>query len=197
MSGKFAFPALLSLLLITAIAEAQGVKRTLNFSIGYGFPDVDKKYLPDYYGYSRGSTSQSGVFTGAFDYRFSRRMSVGVLVAHGVVSAPYYNYYSPSSVPDLTARLETWSFMIQLVRYIPISLRVVPYIKTGLGFNSWNQKYTDAYGNENAATPADVPDFARQIALGVKFRLSERAGFFVEGGYGKYIVLGGLSVKLL
>ena len=217
MNVKIVMTVLLSLLLITAVAEAQVIVVTrqprhekfkhpgenlpkfqpaLNLSIGYGFPDVDRKYLPDYYGYDRGTISQSGVFTGALDYRFSRRMSIGILVAHGAVSAPYYSYYSSPSAADLTTRLETWSFMIQIIRYIPISLWVTPYIKTAIGFNSWKQQFRDANGNETAVTHVDVPDFAHQIALGVKFRLSRRAGLFVEGGYGKYIVLGGLSIKL-
>lgn len=209
--------ALISALLVTEGADAQvivvtpaprpPVTRTMrpprrnlppfvpsvNVSVGYGFPDLDRNYLPDFYGYSRGNSSQSGVITGSVNYQFSRRMSIGVMVAHGAVSAPYYDYYS--STPDFTGRLEAWSFMITLVRYIPISATVTPYIRTAIGVNSWQQQYTDPTGNKVAVTTPDLPDLARQFGLGVRLRLSKRAGLFVEAGYGRYILNSGLSVK--
>ncbi|HMI63480.1 MAG TPA: hypothetical protein VK518_21340 [Puia sp.] len=168
---------------------------TINVSVGYGFPNLDRNYLPDFYGISRGNSSQSGVITGSVNYQFSRKMSLGVMVAHGAVTAPYYAYYSASPSPDFTGRLEAWSFMINLVRYIPISATVTPYIRTAIGFNSWQQEYTDPTGNKMAVATPDLPDLARQFALGVRFRLSQRAGLFVEAGYGRYILNSGLSVK--
>jgi hypothetical protein len=122
-------------------------------------------------------------------------MSIGVMVAHGSVSAPYYDYYSVSRSPDFTGRLEAWSFMINLVRYIPISATMTPYIRTAIGVNTWRQEYTDLNGNKMAVTTPDRPDLARQFALGVRFRLSQRAGLFIEAGYGRYILNSGLSVK--
>ena len=166
---------------------------SVNVSVGYGFPDLERNYLPDFYGYSRGNSSQRGVITGSVNYQFSRKMSIGVMVAHGTVSAPYYDYYS--STPDFTGRLEAWSFMITLVRYIPVSATVTPYIRTAIGVNSWQQHYTDPTGDKVAVTPPDLPDLARQFGLGVRLRLSQRAGLSVEAGYGRYILNSGLSVK--
>ena len=165
----------------------------VNVSVGYGFPDLDRNYLPDFYGFSRGNSSQSGVITGSINYQFSRKMSIGVMVAHGQVSAPYYDYYSTS--PDFTGRLEAWSFMVNIVRYIPIGVAVTPYIKTAIGVNSWQQEYKDPDGNKEAVTAADPPDLARQFALGARFRISRQASLFVEAGYGKYILNSGFSVK--
>ena len=85
--------------------------------------------------------------------------------------------------------------MINLVRYIPVSAAVTPYIRTAIGINSWQQGYTDPNGNKVAVIAPDLPDLARQFALGVRFRLSQRAGLFVEAGYGRYILNSGLSVK--
>jgi hypothetical protein len=218
-TGKMKYAFLLAAVLISTTAESQVIvvspphrrqmaarkrfrenrpvfRPSWNLSVGYGFPNVDRQYLPEYYAISQGNISQSGIVTGALNYQFSRRMSIGIMVAHGSVSAPYYDYNTNTSSPDFSARLGTWSFMISLVRYIPVSRGVTPYIKTAIGFNSWDQAYTDANGNKAAIPPVDLPDFSHQVALGVKFRLSERAAFHVEGGYGKYIVLGGLSVKL-
>ncbi|WP_431215122.1 hypothetical protein ACQ86N_10580 [Puia sp. P3] len=193
--------ALISALLTTGCADAQSRPRRdgqpfvpcVNVSVGYGFPDLDRKYLPDFYGMSRGSRSQSGVITGSVNYQFSRKMSIGAMVAHGAVSASYYDYYSVD--PAFIGRLEAWSFMISLVRYFPISAMAAPYIRTAIGINSWQQEYTDPTGNKVAVTAPDLPDLARQLALGVRFRLSQRAGLFVEAGYGRYILNSGLSVK--
>jgi hypothetical protein len=183
------------LALISALLTSGGADAQMNVSVGYGFPDLDRNYLPDFYGISRGNSSQSGVITGSVNYQFSRKMSIGVMVAHGAVSAPYYDYYSASPSPDFTGRLEAWSFMINLVRYIPISTTVTPYIRTAIGINIWQQEYTDPNGDKVAITAPDLPDLAHQFVLGVRFRLSERAGLFVEAGYGRYILNSGLSVK--
>lgn len=169
---------------------------TLSLSIGYGYPNLDRNYLPDYYGYSIGSVSQTGVITGSVDYRFSRRMSLGVLVTHGTVSAPYYNFYSTSTLPDLTGKLDNWSVMIRWVRYFPVSLRFTPYLATSLGVNIWKQDYTDPYGNKVVVSAADVPDLAYQGAIGARFSLTRHAALFTEVGFRKYIVRGGLSVSL-
>ncbi|MFT3679391.1 MAG: outer membrane beta-barrel protein [Ferruginibacter sp.] len=167
---------------------------TVNISVGYGFPNLDKYALPELYNYYKGSYSQTGPLTGSVDYQFSRTMSIGVLVTHGKVSVPYYAYNNNSS-PALNGSLENWSFMLNLVRYIPVSgSKVAPYLRTAIGINSWQQNFTDDGGNKvNVAF--NPQDLAYQVGLGAKFNLSKKAGLFVEAGYGKYILNGGLAVK--
>src|ERR1700690_333230 len=64
-------------------------KPTINISFGYGFPNLDKYALPEFSNMYQGTTtSQLGPVTGAIDYRFTRNMSIGVLVTHGKVTAP-------------------------------------------------------------------------------------------------------------
>ena len=84
--------------------------------------------------------------------------------------------------------------MLDLVRYMPLSRTVSPYFRTAIGINSWKQDYSDASGSKMyfGATPSDL---AYQIGLGAKVNLSEHAGVFVEAGYGKYILHGGLALK--
>jgi len=213
------FPLLFSFLLLAAtVAESQVIvmdpaprraplrqrmrtarapfRPALSLSIGYGYPNLDRNYLPDYYGYSMGSISQTGVITGSVDYRLSRRMSLGVLVTHGTVSAPYYNFYTTSTLPDLTGKLDNWSVMLRWVRYFPVSLRFTPYLATSLGVNIWKQDFVDPYGNKVAVSAADVPDLAYQGAIGARFSLIRHVALFTEVGFRKYIVRGGLSVTL-
>src|SRR2546430_478347 len=81
---------------------------TVNFSFGYGFPNLDKDQLVTFVNTYMGSVSQKGPFVGAVDYQFSRNMSIGVMGTYGKVTAPYYDYNSNSAVPTFTGSLENW-----------------------------------------------------------------------------------------
>ena len=166
---------------------------SVNLSIGYGFPNVDKEELVNFSGLRQGNANQTGPITGALDYRFSRSMSIGVMVTHGKVSVPYYDYYT--GVKSLNGSLDNWAFMLNIVRYIPIpDSRVTPYIRTAIGINNWKQDYTAVNGSkiDYISTPSD---FAYQAGIGANISLSKNAGLFLEAGYGKYILHGGLSFK--
>ena len=170
-------------------------KPTVNIAFGYGFPNVDKYFLPGYYGTYGGNIQEMGPIAGTLDYQFSRTMSIGIMVTHGTVSAPYYDYNSSSPYPAFTGRFNNWSYMLNLVRYIPVSPGVTPYFRTAVGVNSWQQSYLDPSGAKAPVQPVYLPDFAYQVSFGAKFNLSQNAGIFVEGGYGKYILQGGLALK--
>jgi hypothetical protein len=169
---------------------------TLNISIGYGFPNLDKYQLPAFYNYYLGNVSQTGPVTGAVDYQFSRSASIGVMVTHGTVNAPYYNYNTSGSTPDFNGSLENWSIMLNYVNYMPVAGdKVSPYFRTAIGVNMWNLNYTDNAGNHVSMPGNNPSDLAYQVGLGVIFHLTPKAGLFVEGGYGKYILHSGLSFK--
>lgn len=170
-------------------------KPTLDFSIGYGFPYIDKNQLASFYNSSIGSISQTGPVNIALDYRFSRNMSIGLFGTYGKVSAPYYNYSSDGINPDFNGSLENWSLMLNVMNYFPTQNRnIEPYIRTAVGVNNWKQEYLDPEGNE-AVNLQDPSLLAYQVALGTKINFSKAAGFFVEAGYGKYILNGGLTFR--
>lgn len=166
---------------------------TVNLSFGYGFPNVDKEEFVHFSGLHRGNAMQTGPITGAVNYRFSRNMGIGLMLSHGKVSVPYYDYYT--GLKTLNGSLDNWAFMLDIVRYIPIpDSRITPYIRTAIGINSWNQDYTDLNGGKINYI-SNPSDFAYQAGIGANFSLSKNAGFFLEAGYGKYIMHGGLSFK--
>jgi hypothetical protein len=168
---------------------------SVDISAGYGFPNGDKDYIPTYYNAYNGSVSQTGPFAGSIDYHFQRNMSIGVLVTHGMLKAPYYAYGNTSGVPDFNFNASSWAVMLDILHYIGATKNVTPYTRVALGFNIWDQNYTDAAGDKVSMPSADLPDFAYQLSLGAKFRLSKNSSLFLEAGYGKYIVNGGLSFK--
>ncbi len=168
----------------------------VELSLGYGFPNLDKSSLPSYDEAYRTSASQMGPLAGSLNYRFSQHTSIGLLVTHGTVNAPYYAFNASATTPLFNAKLDNWAFLLNLVNYLPGNNVVSPYTRIALGVNSWQQNYTDGAGNKLAMQQANLPDFAYQLSLGAKFKLSKNSGFFVEAGYGKYIIEGGLIFKL-
>lgn len=178
------------------VRQLPAFQPTVNLSLGYGFPALDKNFMPEFYEAYSGNISQTGPFTGAIDYRFSRFMSIGLMATHNKLTAPYYDYGSSSALPAFNANVENWSFMVNLVRYFPAGKVVSPYLRTAIGINSWKQEYTYPDGSKAPVIPDRLPDLAYQAGLGVNINLSKHAGLFVEAGYGKYVLHGGLQIRL-
>lgn len=168
-------------------------KPSVNISFGYGIPNLDKYELFEFGNYYHTSVSQAGPVFGSINYQFHRAMSIGVLVAYGKVSATYYNY--SNSAFAFTGNLKNTSLMLNFVRYMfTRNKNIVPYMRTAIGINMWTQDYLDQSGNK--AVIADDPTvLAYQAAIGVKLMLAQQAGLFVEAGYGKYILAGGVTFK--
>jgi len=168
---------------------------TVNLSFGYGFPNADQYQMTEFYNAYKGKVNQTGPFMAALDYQFSRNMSIGVMATHGKVSAPYYyNNVGSFNPPSFTGELENTAIMLNVVSYFPASKSVSPYLRTAAGVNIWEQNYIDNSGAH--LNYIEKPSsFAYQASLGMKINLSKGAGLFVEAGYGKYILNGGLAFK--
>ncbi len=166
----------------------------VHLSFGYGFPNLDVYQMASLFNYSRGTSTQTGPITGAIDIQYSPTASAGIMVTHGQVSAPYYDYNNPSGPPVMYGSLDNWSIMANFVRYMPASPSFSGYFRTAIGVNIWNQNYTDGSGNKLAF---DQPSLlAYQIGIGGKLKITKNSSLFMEAGYGKYILHGGLSFKL-
>lgn len=170
----------------------QTFQPTVNILLGYGFPNLDRDEFLHFGNFYHGSMSQTGPVFGQIDYQFNKVTSIGAMVSYGKVSTPYYS--DNTSYLAFTGSLQSWSFMLNLMRYFPTSGKVNPYIRTALGINIWTQSYLDPSGNK-AVTADDPSAFAYQTSIGAKFNFSKQAGLFLEAGYGKYILSGGLSFK--
>jgi hypothetical protein len=163
--------------------------------VGYGYPNLDKSQMASFSGYSLSNVKQTGPITGTLDYQYSQNASIGLMVTHGQVSGSYYDYNNPSSPPLMSGSLENWSVMVNMMNYMPGSEKVTPYFRTAVGINIWTPNYSDAGGNKIGGI-SDPNQLAYQVSLGANIHLSKNTGWFMEAGYGKYIVHGGLSFKL-
>src|ERR1700749_4452560 len=94
-------------------------KRSVTIFIAYGFPNVDENYLPRYEHMFHGNISQAGPLLAALGYQFSRRVSLDAIIIRGIVSTPYYDYSSPTQQMFI-AKFYNWSFMLDVVRFIPV-----------------------------------------------------------------------------
>ena len=170
-------------------------KPTLNLSVGYSYPNLDKEHFADFAEYYRGTVTQKGPVTAALDFQFSRFSSIGVMGTYGKVEVPYYYYAASQQLPEFSGTLENWSVMLNMMNYLPTNATSVsPYIRTAIGINNWKQDYLNPDGSK-AAQISDPSTLAYQISIGTKFNFSKNAGFYIEAGYGKYIVNGGLALK--
>jgi hypothetical protein len=171
----------------------QKFKPSVNISFGYGVPNLDKYELLEFRNYYHTSVNQNGPVFGTIEYQFNRTMSVGAMVSYGKLNSPYYS--SNGSGLAFTGYLKNTSLMLSFVRYIISgNEKIVPYMRTAIGINMWTQDYLDQSGNK-AIIANDPTAFAYQVSLGTKLMLAKQAGFFVEAGYGKYILSGGLTFK--
>ena len=175
-------------------------KPTVNLNFGYGFPNLDKDYFPDeFYGavnaYKGTQFSQTGPFTGSMDFQFSRYNSIGVMGTYGKASVPYYDYSSNTALPLFTGDMKSWSVMLNMMTYFPGYQTVSPYIRTAIGLNNRTENYVYPDGSKAIIGGNNISDFAYQVSIGTRFNLSPNAGFFIEAGYGRYIVSGGLTLK--
>ena len=159
-------------------------KPEVNVSIGYGFPNVDAYQFSDYAGLYRGNTSQTGPITGAFDYRYNRYNSIGIMATYGMLSLPYTD---PNNNYQGKINLENWSVMLNIMQYSPLTNSATLYFHEAIGANINNTSY---YGNVPLTSPSGL---AYQLGIGAKFKITDNASFFAEAGYGKYILHGGLS----
>jgi len=84
--------------------------------------------------------------------------------------------------------------MLNLTRYLGRSQKIMPYTRTAIGINTGQAKYVandgSKFGNVDNGT-----SLAYQAGLGVKFNAAKNGGFFIEAGYGKYILSAGLTMR--
>jgi len=173
---------------------------TVNLSLGYGYPNLDKDYFPDEFtgaltAFKGTQFSQTGPLTGALDFQFSRYNSIGVLGTYGKVSVPYYDFSTNNPLPYFNGEIKSWSVLLNMMTYFPSYESVSPYIRTAIGMSNRTEDYTYADGSKAIVGAEDITDLAYQVSIGTRFNMSPNAGFYIEAGYGRYIVNGGLTFR--
>jgi opacity protein-like surface antigen len=172
--------------------EMQNFTPSLDVSVGYGFPNLDKYLLSDFYNYYTGNTTQTGPITATVDYHFTPRMAIGLMVNYSKVSRSYYNYNTEEQ--SFTGSLNNTAVLLSFTRYLGMSQKIQPYTRTAIGINTGTANYVSNDGSKVNGGD-DGTSLAYQVGLGAKFNITQHGGFFVEAGYGKYILSAGLTMK--
>lgn len=172
--------------------EMQNFTPSLDVSVGYGFPNLDKYLLNDFYNYYTGSTSQTGPITATVDYHFNPRMAIGVMVNYAKVSRSYNSYNTGEQ--SFSGNLTNTAVLLNFTRYLGMSQKIQPYTRTAIGINTGQVKYISNDGSK-VNGDNDGTSLAYQVGLGAKFIITQHGGFFIEAGYGKYILSAGLTMK--
>jgi hypothetical protein len=165
---------------------------SVNVSIGYGFPNLDSYLLDNFYGYYHGTATYTGPITASVDYRFNPFTSIGIMASYGKVSRSYYSF--DSNIKTFSGSLTNVSIMLDFLRYLPGSSKVEPYTRAAIGINTGKSSYQSTAGTD-FFSPDNGTSLAYQVGLGVQLYVSKSSGFFVEAGYGKYIVAAGLTFR--
>jgi hypothetical protein len=180
--------------------KAPSFQPTVNLSFGYGYPNLDKDFFPDqFYGavnaYKGTEFTQTGPVTGALDFQFSRYNSIGVMGTYGKAGVGYFDLGANGPTPLFNGNIESWSVMLNMMTYFPSYQTVSPYIRTAIGMSNRTEDYTYPDGSKALIGAENIRDLAYQVSIGTRFNMSPNAGFYVEAGYGRYIVNGGLTFR--
>ena len=180
--------------------KAPSFQPTVNLSVGYGYPNLDKDFFPDqFYGavnaYKGTEFTQTGPVTAALDFQFSRYNSIGVMGTYGKAGVGYYDLTTNSPTPLFNGDIESWSVMLNMMTYFPSYQTVSPYIRTAIGMSNRTEDYTYPDGSKALIGGENIRDLAYQVSIGTRFNMSPNAGFYIEAGYGRYIVNGGLTFR--
>ena len=165
-------------------------------TIGYGFPNLDKGQFVQTYQYNYIANNYSGPLTGSLEYALSRNSAIGVSISHSKATATYYYNNGGQSSPQFYGELNNTSIMLNYKKYLYTnSEHVAPYTRSALGVNIWNERYYYPNGT-TLNLSANPSELAYQLSIGSEFRIHSQSGFYIEAGYGKYILNAGLLLKL-
>src|ERR1700728_1685869 len=93
---------------------------SVDLSVGYGFPNLDKYEMPVFFNQYQGNTSQMmGPIAASLDYHFMREIGIGIMVTHGTLTLPYYNYSDGAKA--YTGTSDNWSVMLDVIHYLPVN----------------------------------------------------------------------------
>ena len=187
-------------LLLPFFAKSQNKAKPFPFekgsqiiSVQYGFPNLIKKSLESFPGFTESNKKSTGPVSLSYEYHFRPLLSLGISVSYSAYSAEFKDMFGFNAA--FTGKLRNIALMLQTVKYFDVESNFLFYTKAKIGLNLWSGEYTNAngstYKNFNAPTPV-----ASNLMLGAKYPFSKSVIAYLEAGYGKYIMAAGVSFPL-
>ena len=168
-------------------------------TVGYGFPNVGKSVLKTYESYAGYKVSGFGPLSVKGEYALSDKIGFGLSVNYVSFAAtwiedgtdaagntiPYTYTFSRSSV----------SVLGRMNIHFATSEKLDPYWGVGAGYRTGSYKFTsnDPFYTGNITFPT-IP-FGFETTIGLRYYFSDNIGAYVEMGYAKALIQGGLALK--
>jgi opacity protein-like surface antigen len=170
-------------------------------SIGYGFPNLGKSFFKTYESYSDYKVTGFGPMHIKYEYGVSDKIGLGLSV--NIVTFKVAWTETPWSSADSTASYEhrikssAYSALARMNLHFATQAKIDPYWGFGLGYSG--RKYT--YETDDPNYPDDTFSLTNLIPLGFestigcRFYFTDNIGAYIEAGFSKSIVQGGLVAK--
>lgn len=174
-------------------------------SVGIGGPNLVKKLfeLSATDGFSEEADAKvTGVGPYHVKYEYGVSKHIGIGLSAGFVTVGYdrafqgYDYVNNVSVPAKeTFSLTNFVFVPRINFHMGSNKYVDPYFGLGAGYQLYNLKYTntDPSGLSTFAFPAS--GLAMEVVFGTRIMFSQNLGIYIETGYAKSLMQGGLTLK--
>lgn len=168
-------------------------------SIGYGFPNLGKSLFNTYNEYTDFKVAGFGPMHIKYEYGVSDKIGIGVSVnivtfkvawtedAYGPNDTKRYEHRIKSSAYSILARLNT---------HFATQEKIDPYWGFGIGYSG--RKYANSSDDPNYTadiTFKNLIPIGFESTLGCRFFFTDIIGAYIEVGFSKSIVQGGLSAK--
>lgn len=181
-------------------ASAFGEGKSI-ISIGYGFPNLGKSLFKTWESYSDYKVTGFGPMHVKYEYGVSDKIGIGASV--NIVNFKVAWTDIPYSSLDSTANYEhrvkssAYSILARMNIHFATQAKIDPYWGFGLGYSG--RKYT--YETDDPNYPEDNFSLTNLIPLGFettigcRFYFTDNIGAYIETGFSKSIIQGGLVAK--
>lgn len=198
-----------SIVLATCMMTSSGFAQAYEegkfiISTGYGFPNWGKTLTKSAVVNSQAtnvSATGFGPMHFKFEYGFTDRFGLGLSVNYvnfGFVwREPNDNY--PVSGPqayDYNFKVSSLAINLRFNRHWEVNDKIDAYWGMGLGYANTVLKESSNDPNYKSASFTVPIPVSFELTFGMRYYFTENIGMYVEGGYAKSILQGGLVVKL-
>jgi opacity protein-like surface antigen len=186
-------------------ANAQAFEEgSMAATLGYGFPNLGKSILSagDYYEDEK--IFGVGPMHARFEYGLTDRFGIGVSINFATFGHTWnetYDVYNSttglytSTTYEYEEKVTSLAFLIRFNRHFEVSDKVDIFSGFGLGYNSWKATYSSNNPNDtNESISFPIP-IGMEATLGVRFYFTDNIGAYIEAGWAKSIIQGGIAFK--
>ena len=202
----FAVSIVLALLSTNAFAQAfeEGTKVG---AIGIGWPNIGKLlYAADFAGSGTDYKATGfGPLHGRFEFGLTDRFGLGVsinFVTYGAKWTDVNGIYNSTTGLYTTGNYEikttALAFLVRGNRHWDVNDKVDIFSGFGIGYGSRKTTLTSNDPNwidDNTTTYENLIPIAFEWTLGMRYYFNDNIGFYIEGGYAKDILQGGIVAK--